>query len=181
MTDKEKAIVMAYTGICMLSGDKFQIFHKYVEEIMDRPVYTHEMAIKAIDNDIKEKAKADFIALCAEQEPCDDWYDIPSDEMTLEQARQAVKVLRKKLIEHLKQGPKYWIDKDNRIYKMTNDIPSVSQKVGKWKVTPMSKISYCSICDELIKNIPSSIVTQFKYCPNCGAKMAVPQEGGVKE
>ena len=85
------------------------------------------------------------------------------------------------MIEHLKQGPKYWIDNDIRIYKMTNDIPSVSQKVGKWKVTPMSKISYCSICDELIKNIPSSIVTQFKYCPNCGAKMAVPQEGGVKE
>ena len=69
MTDKEKAIVMAYTGICMLSGDKFQIFHKYVEKIMDRPFYTHEMAIKAIQDEIKEKAKADFIALCAEQEP----------------------------------------------------------------------------------------------------------------
>lgn len=53
----------------MLSGDKFQIFHKYVEEIMGRPVYTHEMAIKAVDDEIKEKAKAEFIALCAEQEP----------------------------------------------------------------------------------------------------------------
>ena len=69
MNDKEKAIVMAYTGICMLSGDKFQIFHKYVEDIMGRPVYTHEMAMKAIDDEIKEKAKADFIALCAKQEP----------------------------------------------------------------------------------------------------------------
>lgn len=69
MTDREKAIVMAYTGVCMLSGDKFQIFHKYVEDIMGRPVYTHEMAIKAIDDEIKEKAKADFIALCAEQKP----------------------------------------------------------------------------------------------------------------
>lgn len=69
MTDREKAIVMAYTGVCMLSGDKFQIFHKYVEDIMGRSVYTHEMAIKAVDDEIKEKAKADFIALCAEQEP----------------------------------------------------------------------------------------------------------------
>ena len=69
MTDKEKAIVMAYTGVCMLSGDKFKIFHEYVENIMGRPVYTHEMAIKAVDDEIKEKAKADFIALCAEQEP----------------------------------------------------------------------------------------------------------------
>ena len=37
------------------------------------------------------------------QEPCDDWYDVPSDEMTLEQARQAVKDLRKKLVEYLEQ------------------------------------------------------------------------------
>ena len=69
MTHREKAIVMAYTGVCMLAGDKLSIFYKYVEEIMGRPIYTHEMAIKAIDNEIKEKAKADFIALCAEQEP----------------------------------------------------------------------------------------------------------------
>jgi len=72
MTDREKAIVMAYTGVCMLSGDKFSIFHEYVESIMGRHVYTHEMAIKAVDDEIKEKAKADFIALCAEQEPCED-------------------------------------------------------------------------------------------------------------
>ena len=65
MTDKEKAIVMAYTGTCMLTGDKFSIFHEYVEHIMGRPVCTHELAIKEIADEIKEKAKADFIALCA--------------------------------------------------------------------------------------------------------------------
>ena len=62
MTDKEKAIVMAYTGVCMLAGDKFQIFHKYVEDIMGKPIWTHEMGFLA--DDIKEKSKADFIALC---------------------------------------------------------------------------------------------------------------------
>lgn len=67
MTDKEKAIVMAHTGICMLAGDKFQIFHKYVEDIMGRPVYTHELANKAVEDEIKEKAKDDFIALCANE------------------------------------------------------------------------------------------------------------------
>lgn len=40
-----------------------------------------------------------------EQEPCEDWYDVPSNEMTLEQARQAVKDLRKKLAEYLEQQP----------------------------------------------------------------------------
>ncbi len=64
MTDKEKAIVMAYTGIAMLTGDKFDIFHKYVEEIMRRPVFTHEFATCA--EEIKERAKPDFLKLCAE-------------------------------------------------------------------------------------------------------------------
>lgn len=65
MTDREKAIVMAHTGICMLVGDKFQIFHKYVEDIMGRPIWTHEMGLLA--DEIKEKSKADFIALCADE------------------------------------------------------------------------------------------------------------------
>ena len=66
MTDREKAIVMAHTGICMLAGDKFQIFHKYVEDIMGRPVWTHD--IGWLENEIKEKSKADFIALCADED-----------------------------------------------------------------------------------------------------------------
>lgn len=37
------------------------------------------------------------------QEPCEDWCDVPSNEMNLEQARQAVRDLRKKLVEHLEQ------------------------------------------------------------------------------
>lgn len=65
MTDREKAIVMAYTGACMLTGDKFQIFHKYIEEIMGRPVQTIEMGF--IANEIKEKSKDDFMALCADE------------------------------------------------------------------------------------------------------------------
>lgn len=65
MTDREKAIVMAYTGACMLTGDKFQVFHKYVEEIMGRPVQTIEMGF--IADEIKEKSKADFMKLCADE------------------------------------------------------------------------------------------------------------------
>ena len=64
MTDREKAIVMAYTGICMLTGDKFDIFHKYVEEIMGRPVWTHEFAFGFFADALKKKAEPDFIKLC---------------------------------------------------------------------------------------------------------------------
>ena len=65
MTDKEKAIIMAYTGKCMLTGDKFQIFHKYIEDVMGRPIMTHEIGLLA--DEIKEKTKADFLALCADE------------------------------------------------------------------------------------------------------------------
>lgn len=70
MTDKEKAIVTAYTGVCMLAGNKFQIFHKYIEDLMERPVFTHEIGFLA--DTIKEKSKADFIALCREESEDED-------------------------------------------------------------------------------------------------------------
>ena len=70
MTDREKAIVQAYTGVVMLAGEKFDLFYKYLEELYDRPVYTHEIPFL----DIKEKATPDFLKLCKEDTPAtDDW------------------------------------------------------------------------------------------------------------
>ena len=66
MTDKERAIVTAYTGITMLTGDKLSIFYEYIESILGRPVWTHELADKEVWNEIKEKSKADFLRLCRE-------------------------------------------------------------------------------------------------------------------
>lgn len=60
MTDREKAIVTAHTGVNMLEGEKFNEFYNYLEELYGRPVYTHEIPFL----DIKEKSKEDFIALC---------------------------------------------------------------------------------------------------------------------
>lgn len=65
MTNREKAIVMAHTGICMLEGEKLGVFYQYLNELYGRPVYTHEWAIL----DIKEKSKPDFLQLCKEEEP----------------------------------------------------------------------------------------------------------------
>jgi len=68
MTKRECAIVMAYTGICMLTGEDFSIFHKYVEDIMERPVLTHELGIWNIANEIKERSRNDFYKLCRSAE-----------------------------------------------------------------------------------------------------------------
>lgn len=48
----------------MLAGDKFDIFHKYIEDLMGRPIFTHELADKEIWDQIKEKSKEDFLSLC---------------------------------------------------------------------------------------------------------------------
>lgn len=68
MTNKEKAIIMAHTGICMLAGEDFDIYHEYIQEIMGRPVYTHELAEKSVMDEIVQKSRSDFIMLCKKKE-----------------------------------------------------------------------------------------------------------------
>jgi len=63
MTDRERAIVMAYTGVVMLRGDKLHIFYEYVSEKLGVPVWTHELCQQA--DTIKELSKEDFFSLCA--------------------------------------------------------------------------------------------------------------------
>lgn len=60
MTKRECAIVSAYTGI--LCGD-FNEFHKYIEELLGRPVWTHELANKELWKEIKKLSKEDFCNL----------------------------------------------------------------------------------------------------------------------
>ena len=62
MYKHECAIVMAFTGICMLSGEDFDIFHRYVEKLMERSIWTHELP--ALADEIKRRAEPDFIGLC---------------------------------------------------------------------------------------------------------------------
>ena len=72
MTDREKAIVMAYTGVTMLTGDKFGVFHEYIEDKLGHPVWIHELASQEVCDKIKDVTRDDFLALCKggeEQEP----------------------------------------------------------------------------------------------------------------
>lgn len=65
MTKREKQVVSAYTGVLMCD---FGDFHEYVEEILGRPVWTHEMALDEVENEIKEKSKEEFLEICAKEE-----------------------------------------------------------------------------------------------------------------
>ena len=57
MTKREAAIVSAYTGFSL--GD-LNDFYKYIEQILERPVFTHELEDKSVWEDIKNKSRKDF-------------------------------------------------------------------------------------------------------------------------
>lgn len=198
MTDREKAIVMAHTGICMLTGDKFQIFHKYIEDIMGRPIMTHEIGLLA--DSIKEKSKADFLALCAEQEPTTE-NDIAVSSVPEKNSKKLEKdcesdcIIRDSAIKALDYDIEHFefklgVSKHmDDIAKLLNTIYEIQANNIKAlpSVTPRPKTGYwiehpheagqnweysryeCSEC-HVWSNDDSD------YCPNCGTKMIEPQE-----
>lgn len=63
MTKRESIVLTGYTGI-MLCSD-FSDFHEYIEVILNRPVYTHELADETLIEEIKEKSKEEFMQIIA--------------------------------------------------------------------------------------------------------------------
>lgn len=60
MNKREAAIIAAYTGT--LLGD-FGTMHEYIEKILERPVFTHELAFEEVCKEIKEAAYDDFMEI----------------------------------------------------------------------------------------------------------------------
>ena len=65
MTYREKVIVSAYTGYLMCD---FSDVHRYIEEKLGKPVWTHEMANDAVQEEIHKATAHDFLELCKTQE-----------------------------------------------------------------------------------------------------------------
>jgi len=55
---KEATIITAHTGILIGNFDEA---HKYMEKIIKRPLYTHELAFESVIKEIREKSKEDFM------------------------------------------------------------------------------------------------------------------------
>lgn len=60
MTKYEKIVVSAYTGVLMCD---FADLHKYIQEKLDRPVWAHELASKAVWAEIEKATQPEFLAL----------------------------------------------------------------------------------------------------------------------
>ena len=63
MTKQECAVIEAYTGICILQGKDRKFYYQYLKHLFGRPIFTHE--IPKLMDEIKEKSKQDFKAICA--------------------------------------------------------------------------------------------------------------------
>ncbi len=65
LTREQAAIIGAFTGIsCGPFGD----IHEKIEKVMDRPVFTHEMASKELWEEVKKRIQQEFLDLCAIEE-----------------------------------------------------------------------------------------------------------------
>lgn len=62
LTRDQAAIIGAFTGIAI---GPFSDIHGYAERILGRSIWTHEFANKETMAEIKEAARADFVALAS--------------------------------------------------------------------------------------------------------------------
>jgi hypothetical protein len=68
LTREQAAILGCYTGICF---GPFGDVHKKAEELLDRPIWTHEFGLPDLWAQIKAKVEPEFMAIAAmEDEPC---------------------------------------------------------------------------------------------------------------
>lgn len=65
MTLDEKIIVSAYTGYMMCD---FSLVHAYIQKILGRPVWTHELTNGDILDEIGRRTKPEFLKICADEE-----------------------------------------------------------------------------------------------------------------
>lgn len=61
LTKHQAAVIGAYTGI--LCGP-FRDLHEYAEKLLERPVWTHEFADRALADELKQRAQQDFFDIC---------------------------------------------------------------------------------------------------------------------
>ena len=61
LTTRQGAVISAYTGV--LAGT-FDALHAYAEELMGRPVFTHEFPDLA--SELQRRSKADFLEIVAD-------------------------------------------------------------------------------------------------------------------
>jgi hypothetical protein len=63
LTREQAAIIGAYTGY---TAGSFGDIQEYASKLLGRSMFTHEFASQAVADQLREAAKSDFLAICAE-------------------------------------------------------------------------------------------------------------------
>lgn len=66
MKHKEAVLVSAYTGVLLTKN--FADVHKFCEELLGRPIYTHEFASEERQKEIQDKIKPLIVKMIEEEE-----------------------------------------------------------------------------------------------------------------
>lgn len=66
LTKEQAAIIGAYTGFCCGNFADIQL---YADRLLGRPTWTHEFANEKFAAELRQKSKADFLAICNEEKP----------------------------------------------------------------------------------------------------------------
>ena len=61
MTKRESLIISAYTGYMVCK--QFSDLHEFIEQTMERPVFTHELADENLIAELKNKLHPQFIEI----------------------------------------------------------------------------------------------------------------------
>lgn len=168
MTKQECAIIQAYTGVCMLSGDDDVIFGEYVRSLLGRSLFTHEYPDFA--DQIKELSKSDFLNLCESA--------ISSDQG--QELREAIKMIEKRfgsaitVLDFIKAFID-WYDSKASGEKYVKAILLTNKEAERWdelKVRDIAqkvnvkpgRFSGCPVCG-------STVLKHYIFCPTCGQRL----------
>lgn len=60
LTKEQAVVISAYTGVLCCN---FTDLHEYIEKVMGRPVFTHELGDELFWDDLRDKTKKDFLSM----------------------------------------------------------------------------------------------------------------------
>ena len=61
LTKRQAQVISTYTGTSLCN---FGYIHEYAEELLNRPVWTHEFIGEKMWDELKELSKEEFLSIC---------------------------------------------------------------------------------------------------------------------
>ena len=145
MTKEEAILLSAYTGFLLVPD--FSDVHKFCEDTLGRPIWTHEFADQDVQKEIREKLRPQIMELV-----------------------QNIVALRPVTRERLEKvwKPCKVCNGRTTLYQHTNTTKLFMNTFGK----ATTLVTECNACppyaDCCMKGISANSAFRISYCPECG-------------